>query len=52
MNLARNLLKKAKGHAGLIAKIERSDAIPVIDEIIRASDAVMVARGDLGSENW
>ena len=50
MNLARNLLKRAKGHAGLIAKIERSDAIPVIDEIIRASDAVMVARGDLGVE--
>jgi pyruvate kinase len=50
MNLARDLLKKAKGHAGLIAKIERSDAIPVIDEIIRASDGVMVARGDLGVE--
>lgn len=50
MNLARNLVKRAKGHAGLIAKIERSDAIPVIDEIIRASDAVMVARGDLGVE--
>ncbi|EDP46430.1 pyruvate kinase [Rickettsiella grylli] len=50
INLARSLLKKAKGHAGLIAKIERSDAIPVIDEIIRASDAVMVARGDLGVE--
>ena len=50
MKKARSLLKKAKGHAGLIAKIERSDAIPVIDEIINASDAVMVARGDLGVE--
>lgn len=50
MNKARSLLKKAKGNAGLIAKIERSDAIPVIDEIIRASDGVMVARGDLGVE--
>lgn len=50
MNKARELVKKAKGHAGLIAKIERSDAIPVIDEIIHASDGVMVARGDLGVE--
>lgn len=50
MKKARNLLKKAKGKAGLIAKIERSDAVPLIDEIIKASDAVMVARGDLGVE--
>jgi pyruvate kinase len=50
MRKARNLLKKAKGNAGLIAKIERSDAVPLLDEIIRASDAVMVARGDLGVE--
>lgn len=50
MKKARNLLKKAKGNAGLIAKIERSDAVPLLDEIIKASDAVMVARGDLGVE--
>lgn len=50
MKKARGLLKKAKGKAGLIAKIERSDAIPLLDEIIKASDAVMVARGDLGVE--
>lgn len=50
MKKARSLLKKAKGKAGLIAKIERSDAVPLIDEIIKASDAVMVARGDLGVE--
>jgi len=50
MKKARALLKRAKGNAGLVAKIERSDAIPLIDEIIRASDAVMVARGDLGVE--
>lgn len=47
---ARYLLKKANSHAGLIAKIERSDAIPLLDEIIEAADAVMVARGDLGVE--
>jgi pyruvate kinase len=50
MKKARSLLKAAKGKAGLIAKIERSDAIPHLDEIIKASEAVMVARGDLGVE--
>lgn len=50
MQKARKLLRKAKGKAGLIAKIERSDAVPLLDEIIKASDAVMVARGDLGVE--
>jgi len=47
---ARKLLQQAGSTAGLIAKIERSEAIPIIDEIILASDAVMVARGDLGVE--
>jgi pyruvate kinase len=34
----------------MVAKIERADAIPVLGEIIDASDVVMVARGDLGVE--
>jgi len=50
MNLARRLLHEAGGNAALVAKIERADAIPVLGEIIDASDAVMVARGDLGVE--
>ncbi|MEO5812355.1 MAG: pyruvate kinase [Rhodanobacter sp.] len=47
---ARRLLREAGGSAALVAKIERADAIAVLGEIIDASDAVMVARGDLGVE--
>lgn len=50
MEQARRLLHEAGGHASLVAKIERADAIPVLGEIIDASDVVMVARGDLGVE--
>ena len=37
-------------HGFLVAKIERSEAIVNLDRIIQATDAVMVARGDLGVE--
>lgn len=47
---ARNLLRNAKSTASLIAKIERTEAIDNIIEIIEASDGVMVARGDLAVE--
>src|SRR5690242_12226849 len=50
MEQARRLLREADGRGALVAKIERADAIPVLGEIIDASDAVMVARGDLGVE--
>lgn len=36
--------------AGLVAKIEKPSALAHIDDIVRLSDAVMVARGDLGVE--
>jgi pyruvate kinase len=47
---ARKLLRDAGGHAWLVAKIERAEAIQALEAIIDASDAVMVARGDLGVE--
>jgi len=47
---ARALLRAAGSDAQLVSKIERSEAIPRLEEIMRASDAVMVARGDLGVE--
>lgn len=50
MHQARRLLHEAGSGASLVAKIERAEAIPVLGEIIDASDAVMVARGDLGVE--
>jgi pyruvate kinase len=47
---ARALLRAEGSDARIVAKIERSEAIPRLEEIILASDAVMVARGDLGIE--
>ncbi len=50
MHLARDLLRAAGGHGQLIAKIERAEAITALEEILDASDAIMVARGDFGVE--
>ena len=50
MVMARQLLRAAGGHAQLIAKIERAEAIAALPEIIAASDGIMVARGDLAVE--
>lgn len=46
----KHIISKQKGKAKVIAKIEKPEAIEDIDEIITASDALMVARGDLGVE--
>jgi pyruvate kinase len=50
MNEARRLFRDAGGTGLLVAKIERSEALAKLSEIIEASDVVMVARGDLGVE--
>jgi pyruvate kinase len=47
---ARQLLRDAGGEGFVVAKIERSEAIQNLPAIIDVSDAVMVARGDLGVE--
>jgi len=47
---ARKLLQAAGSKAGIIAKIERTEAITNLDEIIKSSDIVMIARGDLAVE--
>lgn len=47
---ARRLLVAAGSHASIVAKVERAEAMDAMDEIILASDVIMVARGDLGVE--
>lgn len=53
LNQARKLIVNAGSNAKIISKIERAEVVKSdtsIDDIIQASDAVMVARGDLGVE--
>ena len=46
----KKIIKDRDKHARVVAKIEKPEALEVIDEIILQTDAIMVARGDLGVE--
>ena len=50
IDLLRVFLKENKSRARIVAKIEDQSAIDNLDDIIRATDVLMVARGDLGIE--
>ena len=50
IRMLRKILDKNKSKTKIIAKIEMPEAIPNIKEIIQVSDAIMIARGDLGVE--
>ncbi len=50
MYMARELMRAAGGRALMIGKIERYEAIGNLEEILKASDGIMVARGDLAVE--
>jgi pyruvate kinase len=53
LHYARRLLEAEGCHAAIVSKVERAEAVAndkIMDEIILASDVVMVARGDLGVE--
>ena len=50
MYMARELLRTSGSKALLIAKVERAEAVHAMEEILDASDGVMVARGDLAVE--
>jgi len=50
MHEARRIAREAGSNAAMVSKIERTEAIENLAEIIDASDVVMVARGDLGVE--
>jgi pyruvate kinase len=46
----RGIIDRRGSPARVIAKIEKAEAVAVLDEVLHESDAVMVARGDLGVE--
>ncbi|MDD3180876.1 MAG: pyruvate kinase [Opitutaceae bacterium] len=50
IELVRNFLRVRHASVRIIAKIEDQSAIENLDEIVQASDALMIARGDLGIE--
>jgi len=52
IKILRDIIEGKKSTSRIVAKIEKPEALSNIDDIINATDAVMVARGDLGVEIW
>jgi pyruvate kinase len=52
IKILRNIIEKQNAQTRIVAKIEKPEALANIDDIIACTDAVMVARGDLGVEIW
>ncbi|MCZ8022739.1 MAG: pyruvate kinase [Cyclobacteriaceae bacterium] len=52
IQILRNIIDQRKSNAKIVAKVEKPEALDNIDEVIASTDAVMVARGDLGVEIW
>lgn len=52
IEILRFIIDSRKSNTRIVAKIEKPEALENIDEVIEATDAVMVARGDLGVEIW
>lgn len=52
IELLREIIQQHNPNTRIVAKIEKPEALENIDSIIAATDAVMVARGDLGVEIW
>lgn len=52
IEILRAVIDRHKSTTRIVAKIEKPEALENIDAIIEATDAVMVARGDLGVEIW
>lgn len=50
INMARDLIKKHHKTARIVVKFEKKEAIDIMEDIVVESDAIMVARGDLGIE--
>ena len=48
----REIINKHNPDTRIVAKIEKPEALENLDKVIEATDAVMVARGDLGVEIW
>ncbi len=52
IDILRGIIEEHKSTSRIVAKIEKPEALENIDAIIAATDAIMVARGDLGVEIW